>query len=271
MVNLSVSESQIDALGIADKRTNLKQELQANEYLKKTITSFVITANDGLADIVKGEGISTSLLWGDGVIYEKLLFPQPDTDEKNEEALIETSFRVSPFSFFQTNTLGAQRLFQTAMDAVGEVDGQILDLYCGTGSIGLSFLKAGKGDGVMGIEIVPDAITDAVRNAKVNGLSEQSYFVSGKAEDLVSTDQYVSERLEKIKLVVVDPPRDGLHKSVVEFLLKLKRHHDFTLLYISCNPVTMARDLQLLLGEYYGLRSLQPVDMFPHTHHVEMV
>lgn len=98
----------------------------------------------------------------------------------------------------------------------------------------------------MGIEIVPEAIVDAARNAKINGVSEQCYFVAGKAEDLVFRDEYLAQQLEKISLVIIDPPRDGLHKQVVEFLLKLKKDHDFTLLYISCNPVTMARDLQLL-------------------------
>lgn len=74
-----------------------------------------------------------------------------------------------------------------------------------------------------------------------------------------------------MELVIVDPPRDGLHKDVVEFLINLKKDHDFKLLYISCNPVTMARDIQMLVAGNYTLRSLQPVDMFPHTHHVEMV
>ncbi len=119
-------------------------------------------------------------------MYEKLLFNSQNTERNsqsteesaNEAPLTEVSFRVSPFSFFQTNTFGAQRLFQTAMDAVGEVEGHILDLYCGTGSIGLSFLKTGRGDKVFGIEIVPDAIVDAVRNAKINGLENDSYFVS---------------------------------------------------------------------------------------------
>lgn len=124
---------------------------------------------------------------------------------------------------------------------------------------------------MFGIEIVPEAIVDAVWNAKINGLAEQTYFVAGKAEDLISRDEYIAQHLENIELVIVDPPRDGLHKSVVDFLLQLKKNHDFTLLYISCNPVTMARDLELLLGEQYAMDSLQPVDMFPHTHHVEMV
>ena len=124
---------------------------------------------------------------------------------------------------------------------------------------------------MFGIEIVPEAIVDAVWNAKINGLSEDTYFVAGKAEDLISRDEYIAQHLEKIELVIVDPPREGLHKSVVEFLLNMKKNNNFTLLYISCNPVTMARDIELLSGEHYALQSLQPVDMFPHTHHVEMV
>ena len=125
---------------------------------------------------------------------------------------------------------------------------------------------------MLGIEIVPEAIVDAARNAKINGLADNCYFAAGKAEDLVFSDTYVSSQLEKVSLVIIDPPRDGLHKQVIEFLLTLKRNHDFKLLYISCNPVTMARDIQLLTAHpQYVLRSLQPVDMFPHTHHVEMV
>ncbi len=267
LVNLSVSEKQLEELWLEKKREEFKEQLLKDKYLQETVTSFVVTVNNGLADIVKGEDATTYVLRGEGTMYEKLLFPK----ESDKEHLTEVSFRVSPFSFFQTNTFGAQRLFQTAMDAVGQIEGDILDLYCGTGSIGLSFLKAGKGERVMGIEIVPDAIIDAVWNAKVNGLEEKSYFVAGKAEELIEKDQYIAENLDKVELVVVDPPRDGLHKKVVEFLINLKRERDFKLLYISCNPVTMARDIQLLEGDHYKLRSLQPVDMFPHTHHVEMV
>jgi len=123
----------------------------------------------------------------------------------------------------------------------------------------------------MGIEIVSEAIVDAVRNAKINGLSDVSYFAAGKAEDLVFHDAFVAEHMKEVKLVIVDPPRDGLHKDVVKFLIDLKTKYEFKFVYISCNPVTMARDLELLLAGGYTLRHLQPVDMFPHTHHVEMV
>ena len=94
---------------------------------------------------------------------------------------------------------------------------------------------------------MPDAIVDAVWNAKINGLAEQTYFVAGKAEDLIKRDEYIAQHLDKIELVIVDPPRDGLHKDVVDFLVNLRKSHEFKLLYISCNPVTMARDIQLLV------------------------
>lgn len=99
---------------------------------------------------------------------------------------------------------------------------------------------------MFGIEIVPEAIVDAVWNAKINGLGDATYFVAGKAESLIKTDEYIAQHLSKVELVIVDPPRDGLHKDVVEFLINLRRDHDFRLLYISCNPVTMARDVQML-------------------------
>ncbi|NOZ43886.1 MAG: methyltransferase [bacterium] len=92
--------------------------------------------------------------------------------------MIEASFRVSPFSFFQTNTHGAQELFGHAAQLVGSVKGSILDLYCGTGSIGLSFLKMGIGDALIGIEVVADAIQDAWKNAEINKLKEQCFFVA---------------------------------------------------------------------------------------------
>lgn len=95
-----MAEGQLASLHIADKRETLKSQLQADEYLKRIVTTFVVTVNDGLADVVKGEDMYTYLLWGDGYIYEKLLY-----QHKNNENPIETNFRVSPFSFFQTNTL----------------------------------------------------------------------------------------------------------------------------------------------------------------------
>jgi 23S rRNA (uracil1939-C5)-methyltransferase len=154
---------------------------------------------------------------------------------------------------------------------VGKPKGTILDLYCGTGTIGLSFLKAGKGDHLVGIEIVPEAIEDAHINAQINGLADKSEFLAGKAELLLKDPQRL-DRLSHIELVIIDPPRDGMHPDVVTFLCTLKKITDFKLCYISCNPVTLARDLRLLTtDQQFTVRKIQPVDMFPQTHHVEVV
>jgi 23S rRNA (uracil1939-C5)-methyltransferase len=131
------------------------------------------------------------------------------------------------------------------MNMLGEVSGTILDLYCGAGTIGLSFLKAGKGDKVVGIEIVPEAIMDAQVNAQINGLLDQTYFVAGKAEKVIKQAD-ITHHIAKLSTVIVDPPRDGMHPDMIPFLLSLRQQVDYKLCYISCNPVTLARDLKLL-------------------------
>ena len=122
----------------------------------------------------------------------------------------------------------------------------MLDLYCGAGSIGISFLKKGLGSRVVGIEIVEDAITDARHNAKINGVEDQCVFLASSAEKAFAQHPELYEKLQDLELVIVDPPRDGMHPSMIDFLQKLRLDHAFKLLYISCNPVTMARDIQLL-------------------------
>lgn len=182
-------------------------------------------------------------------------------------------FRISPFSFFQTNTLAAQALFGTAASFVQlpEWKTTIMDLYCGAGTIGLSLLSQWIGTDLIGIEIVEDAIRDAKYNAELNHLSEKSYFVAGKTEDLITIDPVIKDKIAQVWLIMVDPPREGLHKDVCVFLNDLKQSYDFQLIYISCNPVTLARDLDLLVQWWRWLQTLQPVDMFPHTHHIEMI
>lgn len=130
---------------------------------------------------------------------------------------------------------------------VGYVEGTILDLYCGTGSIGISFLKVGKGNKLVGIEIVEEAITDAWYNAKINGLEDKVVFLANPAEKAFIQTPEIKERLTDVGLVIIDPPRDGLHKNVVQMICDLKKESDFKLLYISCNPVTMVRDIELFL------------------------
>jgi 23S rRNA (uracil1939-C5)-methyltransferase len=171
--------------------------------------------------------------------------------------------------------LGAEKLFATAFSMLGKVEGNILDLYCGTGSIGLSLLKMGKQLGnvqeLIGIELVAEAIVDAQYNAKINGLAEQSFFVASAAEKALANVPELEEKIKNLGVVVVDPPREGLHTNVIEWITNLKKEHDFKVVYISCNPVTMARDVELFLGKGFSLKEVQPVDMFAHTQHVECI
>lgn len=130
---------------------------------------------------------------------------------------------------------------------VGHIEGTILDLYCGTGSIGISFLKVGKGDKLVGIEIVEEAITDARYNAKINGLEDKVVFLANPAEKAFIKTPEIKNKLNNLGLVIIDPPRDGLHKNVIQMICDLKKESDFKLLYISCNPVTMVRDIELFI------------------------
>ena len=132
---------------------------------------------------------------------------------------------------------------------VGHIEGSILDLYCGTGSIGISFLKSGKGDVLVGIEIVEEAITDARHNAKINGLEDRVTFLANPTEKAFVQHPEIKDKLNELGLVIIDPPRDGLHPHVIQMISNMKKQADFKLLYISCNPVTMVRDIELLVKE----------------------
>lgn len=123
----------------------------------------------------------------------------------------------------------------------------------------------------MGIEIVEDAITDARHNAKINGLENKVTFLANPAEKAFTQNPEIKDKLNNLGLVIIDPPRDGLHKNVVQMICDLKKESDFKLLYISCNPVTMVRDIELLVQEGFMIKEIQPVDMFPQTHHIECI
>lgn len=262
LINLSVSDKYFDWDNWKKKLwDSLKNELLESQYLKNNVNTFVITYNNWLADIIKWQDIRTEILWGEWFIYEKLIY----SDE------VELTFRISPFSFFQTNTNWAQVLFSTAMENIWKDYWLMLDLYCWWGSIWLSFLKMWIAKKLIGIEISDDCIYDAKYNAKINWLTQDSYFASWKAEKLVFEDSYLSQNLENINLVVVDPPREGLHKNVIKFLNDLKKIINYKLLYISCNPVTMASNVEWLIEWWFKIKYLRAVDMFPHTHHMEMI
>jgi 23S rRNA (uracil1939-C5)-methyltransferase len=180
-----------------------------------------------------------------------------------EEALEDITYRIRPKSFFQTNSEQALNLYKITRDFAGLTGKELVyDLYCGTGSISLFVARnAGK---VFGIESVPQAIEDARENAKNNGITNVEFTVGDMRYEL--TDSFI-EKTGIPDIVITDPPRVGMHPDVVAQLLKL---NSARIVYVSCNPATQARDLAMLATQYKVLKTC-PVDMFPHTHHVENV
>ncbi|KAK7402276.1 hypothetical protein VNO78_14409 [Psophocarpus tetragonolobus] len=189
------------------------------------------------------------------------------------ETLRGLTFQISANSFFQTNTCQAEVLYKLIEDCAGvRGDGSevVLDLFCGTGTIGLTLAKSVRH--VYGYEVVPQAIRDARLNAKINGI-QNATFVQG---DLNKIDENFGKNFPKPDIVISDPNRPGMHMKLIKFLLNLKAPR---IVYVSCNPATCARDLDFLchgspeqnIKGCYKLISLQPVDMFPHTPHIECV
>lgn len=175
------------------------------------------------------------------------------------EKLGELKFLISPKSFFQTNTLQTRVLYDIALDFAGlKGDEKVFDLYTGLGSIALYI--AGKAGHVTGIELIEEAILDAKKNAALNEI-ENVRFIAGDVKDEIRLLD------SKPDLVFVDPPRSGLHPEVIDSIMELEPQK---IIYISCNPATQARDAALFSDKYY-LEKVQPVDMFPHTHHIECV
>lgn len=180
-----------------------------------------------------------------------------------EETLEDFRFKISPKSFFQTNTYQAEALYRATREFAGLTGNEVLyDLYCGTGSIGIFCSKGAKK--VIGIEVVEDAVKDAYENAALNNLAHCSFYAGDVAS--ICTDDFF-ETHGRPDVIITDPPRAGMHEKLVQQILKIAAPK---VVYVSCNPATQARDLQLLDASYKVTR-LQPVDMFPHTHHIENI
>jgi len=191
---------------------------------------------------------------------EVILYHGRDYIEEKWEGL---AYRISAKSFFQTNSKQALRLYQKVREYAGiQPDETVYDLYTGTGSIAQFVARDAKK--VVGVEAVPDAIEDAKKNARLNGI-DNTEFVVGDMKD-VFTREFI-EKHGKADVVITDPPRDGMHAKVVENLLFLVPKR---IVYVSCNSATQARDLALMKDQYEIVK-MQPVDMFPHTHHVENI
>ncbi len=180
-----------------------------------------------------------------------------------EEEMEGLHFRIGPKSFYQTNSLQAYELYKVARNFAGLTGKELVyDLYTGTGTI--ANFVARQARHVIGIEYVADAIEDAKINSRANGI-ENTEFYAGDMKDVL-TDDFIAEH-GRPDVMIVDPPRAGMHQDVVDVILNASPER---IVYVSCNPATQARDLSLL-DKKYRVTAVQPVDMFPHTHHVENV
>ena len=217
--------------------------------LKENIPGFktlVVNVNTQKTNVILGK--ENIVAYGDGMI---------------RDYIGELVFEISPLSFFQVNPLQTEVLYNKALEYanLGEND-TVFDIYCGIGTI--SLFLAQKAKKVYGIEIVEDAIKDAKRNAKINNMDNVEFYV-GKAEEVVPK---IYKEGKRANVVVVDPPRKGCDEKVLDTIVSMEPDR---VVYVSCNPSTLARDLAYLNERGYKCHEIQPVDMFPHSVHVENV
>ncbi len=226
-----------------------EQILEVMNFMKSTfleITSLYYTVNTKFNDSIFDQ---TPILFnGNAYAIEKLAH---------------WKFKISPKSFFQTNTKQAETLYQITKD-FAELTGKetVYDLYCGTGSIGIFVSDHAKK--VIGVELIDEAIRDANENVVLNNIHNASFFTGDVAA--LCTDDFFDTH-GRPDVIITDPPRAGMHEKLVDQILKMEAP---VVVYVSCNPATQARDLNLL-AEKYDVTAVRPVDMFPHTHHIENV
>jgi 23S rRNA (uracil-5-)-methyltransferase RumA len=211
------------------------------------------TENDDVADRAKIENGENGLLYGEPVVLEKLL---------------DLQFEISMESFFQTNPKSAERLYNKAIEYAqlkfDLKDQLLMDLFCGTGTIGQIMASRIGGVKVIGVDIVPEAIEDAKRNAERNGIQNLDFYAADVGKFLVEYPNFT----DKIHTIMLDPPRAGIAPKTLKKVMSLNAKQ---IVYISCNPATQARDAKDLLEYGYSLEKLSLVDQFPHTSHIEAV
>lgn len=211
------------------------------------MTSLTCSINKEKTNVIMGDRIRT--LWGQDYITDYIG---------------NIRYHISPLSFYQVNPVQTEKLYQTALEYAGLGGSEtVWDLYCGIGTI--SLFLAQKAAQVYGVEIVPQAIEDAVSNAGINGIKNADFFV-GKAEEVLP-EKYGNEGI-RADVIVVDPPRKGCQPEVLMTMVKMQPER---IVYVSCDPATLARDVKFLSEHGYELRRVKAVDMFPHTVHVETV
>lgn len=232
-------------LGFEDKAKR-KQLLDTLLEKVPAITSLFYTINAKWND---------SLFDQDPILY----FGKPYALEKLEDF----EFIISPKSFFQTNTRQGEKLYQITRDFAALTGNEtVYDLYCGTGSIGIFVSRLAKK--VIGVELIDEAVQDAKANASLNKIEHASFF-TGDVIEICNNDFF--EQHGRPDVIITDPPRAGMHEKLVQKILEMEAP---LVVYVSCNPATQARDLKLL-SEKYTVEKIQPVDMFPHTLHIENV
>ena len=230
-------------LPFTQEQKNAFTEALLSLPLEGSLTGILHTQNDSVADVLQDHG--TEILWGRSFFFEELLG---------------LSFKITPFSFFQTNSLGAEVLYSKVRDYVGSTRNQtIFDLYSGTGTIAQILAPVAKK--VVGVEIVEEAVAAAKENARLNGL-DNCEFIAG---DVLKV---IDEIEEKPDMIILDPPRDGVHPKALE---KILRYQVDKMVYISCKPSSLARDLAVFRENGYFVERVGGVDMFPGTGHVETV
>ena len=212
------------------------------------IKSIVVNFNTKKTNVILGSTCET--LWGQDYITDKI------------GNLI---FKISPLSFFQVNPIQTYKLYSKVLEFANLKGNEtVIDAYCGIGTI--SLFLAQKAEKVYGVEIVPSAIENAKENAKLNNI-ENAKFLVGKSEDIVP-ELYKVKGI-KPNVMVVDPPRKGCDESLLKLMLDINPEK---IVYVSCDSATLARDLKILCSsDNYTVKKVQPVDMFPHSYHVETV
>ena len=212
------------------------------------ITSMVNNVNTRKSDVAFGE-------------FETLVFGEPFI----QETIGDLTFEISANSFFQTNTIQGKQLYDEVVKAAGLTGSEIVfDLYCGTGTIGLYLANQVKE--VYGFEVIRSALENAEKNAQQNKITN-AIFLKANLDTYFKTGQ-LPRRIPKPDVVIIDPPRAGMHPDMTNYLYKFKTEK---IVYVSCNPTTQARDAKVLAEKGYGIKNAVMVDMFPHTPHIETV
>ena len=218
-------------------------KIVTNLSFEGKLVGFLHTFNDNVSDTVVSD--KTDILWGQDYFTEEIMG---------------LKFNISAFSFFQTNSLGAEKLYGMVMDFMGDTENKVVfDLYCGTGTIGQ--IAAKKARQVVAIEIVEEAIEAAKNNAKMNGITNCK-FIAGDVLKIID------EIKEKPDIIILDPPRVGIHSKALK---KILDYNAPEMIYVSCNPKSLAMNLKDMQDAGYKVKKVKCMDMFPHTPHVEVV